>query len=162
MITRVSGIFVRVEFESEVHKTLLKNQAARPARRFNRQGENALYLSPDEHSAKVAMGEYVREGDPPRVLVQYEVEECALVDMRSPEAAHIYDLAKQPWQPPFNRGEAPSSWQAADQLKAEGYVGLIDPSRRQPGLWHITLFNWNEAGVPSVKRIGVPSKVMVK
>jgi RES domain-containing protein len=126
----------------------------RPAARFNRPGQDALYLSPDEISARVAIGEYVKADDRPRVLLRYEVERCALFDLRHPDAAAVYELARQPWQSALARGDEPKSWTAADDIRQRGHAGLIDPSRRQPGLWHITLLRWNEAGGPRVRRVG--------
>jgi hypothetical protein len=59
-------------------------------------------------------------------------------------------------------GVAPSSWQAVDYIRQCGYVGLIDPSRRREGLWHITLLRWNEAGAPGVRQIGEPVPLTVE
>jgi hypothetical protein len=55
----------------------------------------------------------------------------------------------------------PDSWQAADDLRRRGHVGLIDPSRRRAGLWHITLFNWNDGIGPAVRLIGEPRPITV-
>jgi hypothetical protein len=35
-------------------------------------------------------------------------------------------------------------------LERLGAHGLIDPSRKQPHLWHLTLFDWNNPGAPCV------------
>ena len=37
---------------------------------------------------------------------------------------------------------------------AQGHVGARGggPSRTVPGLWHLTLFRWNEGGAPRVTR----------
>lgn len=161
MLTRISGEFVKIAFADAVATPLLRGRAQRPAARFNRAGQDALYLSPDEKSARVAIGEYVQAGDPPRVLLRYEVEACTLFDLRHPEAADVYELARQSWRPPFARGDAPPSWQAADMIRDAGHVGLIDPSRQQPGLWHITLLRWNEPGAPSVRQIGPAEPISI-
>ncbi|MCR9212542.1 MAG: RES family NAD+ phosphorylase [Proteobacteria bacterium] len=161
MLTEVSGNFVKIAFADAVEVPLLRGHPKRPAARFNRPGQDALYLSPDEASARVAIGEYVQEGDPPRVLLSYEVDACTLLDLRLPEAADIYELARQSWRPPFARGEAPPSWEAADLIRNLGHVGLIDPSRQQPGLWHITLLRWNEPGAPKVRQIGKPVPISI-
>jgi RES domain-containing protein len=123
-------------------------------------GQDALYLSPDAASARVAIGEYVKPGDRPRVLLTFMVQPCQVFDLRHPAAAEVYALAGQPWQKPIAQGVPPPSWAAADSLRAAGHVGLIDPSRRQPGLWHITLFRWNTAGAPTVRCVGVAPIVM--
>jgi RES domain-containing protein len=151
---------------------LARGLSHRPAGRFNRIGQDALYLSPDELSARVAIGEYVRLGDPPRHLLTYEVERCALFDLRHPAAASVYDLARKPWRQKLAAGEEPQSWDAADHVRRTGHVALIasspsartliDPSRRRPGLWHITLLRWNEAGAPTVRKLGEPIPIVVE
>jgi hypothetical protein len=89
----------------------------------------------------------------------FEVDPCRLLDLRHPEVAPIYALAKQPWLGPLSRGEEPPSWQASDLVRRRGHVGMIDPSRRQPGLWHITLLRWNEADAPCVRQVGQPRPI---
>ncbi|WP_282604207.1 RES family NAD+ phosphorylase [Pelagibius sp. Alg239-R121] len=161
MLTKVAGMFVKIAFASDADVFLARGQATRPVARFNRRGEDALYLSPDEISARVAMGQYVKPGDPPRVLIRYEVEQCDLFDLRHPDAASTYTLARQRWQDALARGEEPASWRAADEIRQAGHVGLIDPSRRRPGLWHITLMRWNEPGAPRVVPVGSPIPIEV-
>nr|WP_250892925.1 hypothetical protein [Curtobacterium flaccumfaciens] len=35
--------------------------------------------------------------------------------------------------------------------------GLIDPSRKSPGLWHLALFRWSVADdTPTVRLLGAP------
>ena len=50
-------------------------------------------------------------------------------------------------------GEEPSSWAVRESLEAAGAHGLIDPSRTAPGLWHLTLFRWNDDGGPRVRLV---------
>lgn len=45
------------------------------------------------------------------------------------------------------RFPSPRSHPAARPVRC----GLIDPSRKRPGLWHLTLFDWNRATKPSVR-----------
>lgn len=156
MLTTIEGRFVKIAYASEVDISLARGLPHRPAARFNRVGEDALYLSPDELSARVAIGSYVKPDDPPRMLLTYDVERCAVVDLRHPQAADIYEQARQPWRKALAAGNDPPSWAAADVVRKSGHVGLIDPSRRRPGLWHITLMRWNEAGAPSVRQVGEP------
>lgn len=40
-----------------------------------------------------------------------------------------------------------------DRLVEVGAHGLIDPSRKRPGLWHLVLFHWNVSGVPVVRLV---------
>ena len=42
-------------------------------------------------------------------------------------------------------------FRAGDWIEAQGADGLIDPSRKAPGLWHLVLFRWNVAGAPVVR-----------
>lgn len=152
MLTEVSGEFVKIVWADDPDVHLMRGAPDRPPARFNRRGQDALYLSPDVESAKVAIGQDVRKDDRPRVVLTFEVERCALFDLRRPEAANIYALASQPWRKLLAAGGEPSSWLAADRFRTDGHIGLIDPSRRRPGLWHITLFRWNEPGAPGVFR----------
>jgi RES domain-containing protein len=156
VLTSISGKFVRLSFPDQADIALNHPAPERPAARFNRLGQSALYLSPDELSARVAIGEYVKENDPPRVLVTYEVAPCTVIDLHHPEAADLYSRARQPWQSALSQGEDPSSWAAADTIRSmPEAVGLIDPSRRRPGLWHITLFRWNERYAPALRLIDI-------
>lgn len=162
MLTEVSGVFVKIAFASEVEIQLERGLPNRPPSRFNRVGQNALYLSPNEESARVAIGGYVKEGDPDRVLLRYEVDKCRLFDLRHPDAAETYALACQSWRDVLADGGSPKPWKAADHVRELNHAGLIDPSRRRPGLWHITLFRWNESDAPNVRRIGMPIPLTVE
>ncbi len=161
MLTEVSGEFVKIVWAGDPDVHLMRGAPDRPPARFNRRGQDALYLSPDVESARVAIGQDVNAGDPPRIVLTFQVERCALFDLRSPEAADIYAIASQPWRALLAAKGTPPSWHAADQLRQKGYVGLIDPSRRRPGLWHITLFRWNAPKAPGVIRQGAAEPVSV-
>ncbi|MDY7526362.1 RES domain-containing protein [Cryobacterium sp. 10I1] len=65
---------------------------------------------------------------------------------------HGIDLADAvaPWQDIAKAGDEPSSWQVRRRLEALGANGLVDPSRKRPGLWHLTLFRWNGPDAPRV------------
>lgn len=157
----VSGCFVRIEAAEANGVALQKGRPDRPPARFNRRGQDALYLSPDAESAHVAIGGDVTCGDTSRVLVPYKLTSSKLVDLRSKNAAGVYDLARRPWRSALESGEDPPSWIAADIVRASGAVGLIDPSRRRPGLWHVILFRWNEPGAPGVSLDGPPKEFAV-
>jgi RES domain-containing protein len=60
------------------------------------------------------------------------------------------------WQQALAHGEIPASWRVRDLLQHAGAAGLIDPSRKRPGLWHLTLFAWNQEGAPSVRWLVEP------
>ena len=161
MLTEVSGTFVKIVWADDPVIHLTRGAPDRPPARFNRLGQDALYLSPDVESARVAIGQDVKEGDRACVLLTFDVQQCALFDLRASEAANIYALASQPWRKLLAAGGEPSSWTAADRLRADRHVGLIDPSRRRPGLWHIALFRWNEPDAPSVIQVGRAEPVRV-
>jgi len=148
MLTEVSGIFVKIAFASEVDILLTLNSTSRPAARYNRVGQNALYLSKDENSARLAMQKYLNPSDSPRVLLSFNIEPCRLLDLRHPDAAQMRELASQDWQSDLDKGFEPASWQVADKVRESGEAGLIDPSRKQPDLWHLTLLRWNQESAP--------------
>jgi hypothetical protein len=120
-----------------------------------------FYLSPDIESARVAIGQDVREGDRQRVVLTFEVETCALFDLRSPEASEIYAVASQPWRKRVAAGESAPSWLVGDTPRNRGYAGLVDPYQRRPGLRHIALFRWNEPDAPRVRKVRGPQPVSV-
>lgn len=159
MRSQIFGIFVKIVMPDDLDITLMKGKKSRPAARFNRKGQDALYLSRDEESARVAIGQYVTEDTRQRLLLTFSVSQCSLLDLRSDEARDICLLASQSWLNALRRGEEPSSWIAADKIRSLGYDGLIDPSRRRPGLWHITLFRWNDENGPQVTRLGEPKPI---
>jgi RES domain-containing protein len=161
LLTEVAGLFVKIVFANDVDLVLARGLRHRPAARFNRPGQDAVYLSPDEESARVAIGEYVKNFDAPRVLLTYAVERCILFDLRHQDASSVYALARPNWRGTFESGNEPTSWAAADIVRQAGHVGLIDPSRRRPGLWHITLMRWNEPGSPRVHTVGSPIPIAI-
>lgn len=70
-----------------------------------------------------------------------------ILDLRNADAvlAAGIDLndAIAPWQEIVNEGGIPYSWNVRNRLESLGVNGLIDPSRKAPGLWHLVLFSWN-------------------
>lgn len=161
LLANISGEFVKIAFEDQVKILLKRDSPQRPAARFNRLGENALYLSVNEDSARVAMQKYSDITDAPRVLIRYHVQSCQLFDLRHPDAADMRSLASQDWQEALRKGFEPTSWQMADKLRRDHEIGLIDPSRKNSNLWHITLLRWNEAGAPTVTMMGDPAPITI-
>ncbi len=156
MKTRISGVFVKIAFADEWDIFLKRGSSDRPAARFNRRGQDALYLSKDEESARVALRKYVGDADSPRVIVHYQVESCDLVDLRHVDAKDLRQRSSLDWLCALESGREPESWRVADSLRASNEVGLIDPSRKNPSTWHVTLFRWNEPGAPQVKVVDQP------
>ncbi|OOE90867.1 RES family NAD+ phosphorylase [Salinivibrio sharmensis] len=160
--TPISGIFVRVCHPEHIDAVLMRGSKDRPNGRYNCQGESALYLTETAESARVAMQKYASQITTPRVLVRYQVDPCELVDLRHPELQQYKTLSSVDWQAALAKGESPSSWWVADTLRSGNEIGLIDPSRKDPSTWHITLFRWNAPGAPSVTRVGEPEEISLK
>jgi len=157
--TEISGNFVKISNAYESDIVLERNSQNRPAARYNRLAQEALYLSVNESSARVAMEKYVKEISSPLVLVEYEVELCQLVDLRHANSQKLRAQASLDWQTAAENGSEPSSWRVSDKLRKNNEIGLIDPSRKNPNMWHIVLFRWNEVGAPAVKVVGKPKPV---
>ena len=157
--TEISGILVKITHSQDPTLALKRHSQKRPAARYNRPGQDALYLSIDETSARVAMAKYINAIDHPLVLVEFEIEPCQLVDLRHENAKELRALTSQDWRAEIEAGHEPMSWKVSDELRAGNEIGLIDPSRKKPKIWHITLFRWNEAGAPKVRMIGVPKTI---
>ncbi|PYY61617.1 hypothetical protein DEJ30_16085 [Curtobacterium sp. MCPF17_003] len=70
----------------------------------------------------------------------------ALRDVNALEAVGIdFEDALAPWQAIAESGGTPRSWTVRDRLIEGGAIGLVDPSRKSPGLWHLVLCRWNVA-----------------
>lgn len=88
-------------------------------------------------------------------IIEIDVEAPRIVDLRDANALEAVGIdlahAVAPWQDIAAAGGTPSSWTVRDRLLEVGANGLIDPSRKSPGLWHLVLFHWNEADAPTVR-----------
>jgi RES domain-containing protein len=157
--TEISGTFVRICSPDLIDQALKRNSPERPAARYNRHGQDALYLAVNEESARVALRKYAKHIDTPLVLVKYKVEACQLVDLRCESLSEYKALAGQNWQDAMAKNSEPTSWQVSDLLRSHQEIGLIDPSRKDPDVWHVTLFRWNEVGAPKVDSVGDPIPV---
>jgi RES domain-containing protein len=121
------------------------------AGRFNRWGERTLYMSGSPAGVAAAMARYDQAA---RTLVRLRVDAELLIDLRSAEACKMLYMdvsrANGDWLTALGHGEEPASWAVSDRARAIGANGLIDLSRRAPGLWHLVLFRWNAPGAPAV------------
>jgi len=122
----------------------------RPEGRYNRKGQDALYLTVNEKSARVAMKKYADEIEFPVYLIEYEIDACTVADLRLPQNGSLREMASKDWKKELANGKEPSSWKVSDMLRLQNEIGLIDPSRKDPEAWHLTLFRWNEPGAPKV------------
>ena len=161
-LKRVQGRFYRAVIADHVDKALVP-PGPESAGRYHRPGQPALYLSASPEWAAIAVSNYMREDGLKRMIVPVEVGAAQVVDQRDPAvcAALGIDCASAglPWQPALDRGEEPPSWHNADCARAIGADGLIDPSRRVSGGWHLTLFRWNDLGGPTASICGEPVPV---
>lgn len=92
-------------------------------------------------------------------IVAIDVEASGIVDLldvRALEAVGIDVEASGIAVRPSPRPGAPRSWMVRDRLIEVGANGLIDPSRKSPGHWHLVLFRWNMAEAPSVRLLDTP------
>lgn len=147
----ISGSFYRAVDPSHQDTALL---GSRLAGRYSEPSQPTLYLSSSPQGVDAAMIAHTQGRVAELVLLEFQVEAHNIVDLRDPAvllAAGI-DLADAvaPWQDIAKAGGEPSSWQVRRRLEALGANGLVDPSRKRPGLWHLTLFRWNGPDAPRV------------
>jgi RES domain-containing protein len=156
--TAVAGTFWRTVFAADLDRVL---QGARsPEGRFHHDGQPALYLSPSPEFSRIAVDVYLRGGDPPRVIVPFEVSDAHLADLRGPEVQRHLGLdgteASTLWQPERTAGRPATSWIASDAARSADADGIIYAARTDPQRWHIVLFSWNAATGPQVRQSGLP------
>ena len=88
-------------------------------------------------------------------VVRVEVEAQGIIDLRDTEVVRAIGIdladAVAPWQDDVAAGRSPRSWAVRDRALEVGAAGLIDPSRRAPGQWHLVLFRWNDSDAPTVR-----------
>ena len=147
----ISGSFYRAVDPSHQDTALL---GSRLAGRYSEPSQPTLYLSSSPQGVDAAMIAHTNGRVAEFVLLEFHVEAHNIVDLRDPAvllAAGI-DLedAVAPWQDIVKAGGEPPSWHVRRRLEALGANGLVDPSRKRPGLWHLTLFRWNSPDTPHV------------
>lgn len=90
-------------------------------------------------------------------VLAFDVQAPGIADLRDRFAMAALGIdaeaAATPWQNDVAAGRSPASWHVREGLMQLGSHGLIDPSRKRPGLWHLTLFAWNHPGEPSVRAL---------
>ncbi len=137
------------------HEITALDGSRRPGR-FSRAGDPALYLSSSRDGVGAAMR--ARGGTADCSILEIAVRARSVIDLRQADACRAVwidpDEASAPWQEVLAAGGQPASWRVAERARSLGAVGLIDPSRSAPGLWHLVLFGWNQPGMPLVTRLG--------
>ncbi|PWQ93416.1 hypothetical protein [Leucothrix arctica] len=71
------------------------------------------------------------------------------------------EKASQDRQAAIAKDDEPTSWEVSDLLRTHQEIGLIDPSRKDPKAWHVTLFRWNESGAPIISLVGEPTPIVL-
>lgn len=122
--------------------------------RFNAADQPTLYLSSSRDGVAAAMIKHTSADDPARNVIAVSVENALVFDIRDAEARDSagisLDDAASDWQEQLRENTRPRSWAVRDAIEQTGAHGLIDPSRKSPGLWHLVLFRWNTPGAPAV------------
>jgi RES domain-containing protein len=134
---------------------------SRSAGRYSPPDVPTLYLSASLEGVAAAMVAHTDDRTPGLRVLRFEVNAHRIVDLRDHEALTSVGIdpadAAADWQETVATGGSPSSWRVREALERLGAHGLIDPSRKQPHLWHLTLFDWNSPGAPSVLEVPTPS-----
>nr|WP_315081967.1 RES family NAD+ phosphorylase [uncultured Kosakonia sp.] len=152
-LTTISGIFYRAIDPAYRDLALA---GSRNAGRYSRADQPTLYLSSSPEGVDAAMQAHKANRSAQQEIIQLRVHAARIFDLRNAAAltAAGIDLADAvaPWQEIVASGGTPSSWCVRQRLETLGAAGLIDPSRKAPGLWHLVLFSWNNGtGQPEVE-----------
>ncbi len=158
MINSVTGRFWRSIFASEAERILYGAKSAEG--RYHHDGQSALYISPTPEFSRVAVDTYVRDGDPPRVIVPLSVRAAQIIDIRDRGVQRALKLngteAGMLWQPERAAGRQATSWIASDAARSTGADGMIYAARSDPARWHIVLFRWNDSAGAQIRQSGPP------
>ncbi|TFD52299.1 RES domain-containing protein [Cryobacterium frigoriphilum] len=150
--SRVSGSFYRA-VDPRYESTALAG--SRAAGRYSHASQPTLYLSSSPEGVEAAIIAHTDSSVAELLLLEFHVEAHDIVDLRDPLVRHAAGVdiadAAAPWQNAVRSGDEPPSWRVRQRLEELGARGLIDPSRKRPGLWHLTLFHWNTPGMPRVE-----------
>jgi hypothetical protein len=152
--TEVHGVFYRA---IDPNFRTFAIQGSRAAGRYSTAAELTLYLSSSPQGVEAAMIAHRSGRAASLQILEIAVDSTRIFDLRDEEACRIAGIdirdAKAPWQDVVAQGQGPSSWNVRDRVLATGAVGLIDPSRKAPGLWHLVLFSWNSSASSAQVRL---------
>jgi RES domain-containing protein len=106
--------------------------AAKTGGRFNRKGEPTLYLSLDIMTSFGECTQGLTQRLHPLTMCEYDVDCEPVADLRT-EAGRVghgvaYEDMSCGWMSYMRRGAEAPSWLVADQLKQQGFVGMLVPS----------------------------------
>lgn len=136
--------FYRVISPAYASMPLSGQGAARRGGRFNRPGQEALYLSADEATA---LAEYRQDNPwlPPGTICTFFANGLRVADLSAGfDAAHWPALWADhgiDWRAEwFGRAIEPPTWYMADDVIAEGMDGLLFPSQARPGGVNLVIY----------------------
>lgn len=151
----VFGVFYRAVAASALPDVL---SGSVRAGRYSRIDQPTLYLSASPEGVAASMLKYRAGQTEPQMLAAIAVRDASVVDLRDIEFCRAAGIdpadAAADWETIAAAGGVPPSWRVRQRAVELGASGLIDPSRKAPGLWHLTLFRWNAPGAPFVELIG--------
>ncbi|EKM6439120.1 RES domain-containing protein [Cronobacter sakazakii] len=151
--TRIEGVFYRAI--DPAYRDFALSGSRTPGR-YSRGDQPTLYLSSSPQGVEAAMQAH-RDARASLEIINVSVVADKIFDLRNADAllAAGIDIndAIAPWQETVQAGGIPPSWQVRARLESLGMNGLIDPSRKAPGLWHLVLFSWNEDSHTQVRII---------
>lgn len=128
---------------------------SRLAGRYSSSEQPTLYLSATLEGMEAAIGTHRENRSSKQEVVEIEVVGDKIFDLRDMEACLAANIelseALSPWQQLVAQEKQPTSWDVRDRIIDLGGKGLIDPSRKKPGLWHLVLFEWNRENAPTVR-----------
>lgn len=148
----VNGTFFRAVDPAHIGTAFAGSRAAG---RYNAAEQRTLYLSASREGVAAALIKHSSPGDRERAIVAARVTASDILDLRDARSCREYGIDPEDafgdWHAELGKGARPASWSVRDRAERLGAQGLIDPSRKRPGLWHLTLFKWNEPGAPTVE-----------
>ncbi|WP_353614481.1 RES domain-containing protein [Mangrovibacter phragmitis] len=144
-LTDINGIFYRAIDPAYRNFSL---SGSRAPGRYSDSNQPTLYLSSSPEGVEAAMKSHSGSRSANLEIVKVRVITEKIFDLRNAEALLAADIdlndAIAPWQEIVHEGGIPKSWKLRNRLESLGINGLIDPSRKAPGLWHLVLFSWNQ------------------
>lgn len=157
-MTSITGRFWRTIFAADLDRIL--EGVISPEGRYHHDRQKALYVSPTPDFSRDAVDIYLRDGDPPRIVVPLAIEGAKFLDVRQSDVQHALGLdgteANTLWQPERKVGRPATSWIASDAVRNAGADGMIYAARSEPTRWHIVLFRWNGSDGPRITTDGPP------
>jgi RES domain-containing protein len=155
LFTKVDGVFYRAVDPAYRDGAL---SGSRYPGRYSSAAQPTLYLSASRDGVAAAMKAHSDNRSGRLEIVSVHVAADRIFDLRDAPALAAMGIrledAVAPWQEVVAAGGIPTSWSVRDRLEALGAQGLVDPSRKAPGLWHLVLFSWNQDDSPAVHVIG--------